>query len=170
MAGDKFIFNNNGVLTEKALNQSSAGVADAGKGVALDSTGKIDTSMMPVGVGAENDLIPCTENLAAGDIVNIYASSGAKCRKADATVSGKEANGFVLAAFTSGQTATVYRPSQSNTQRTGLTPGAKQYLSTTAGGLTETPPSTSGNVIQEVGVAISATVLDFNPKLPIVLA
>jgi hypothetical protein len=167
---DKYLYNNGGVLTEKAANVSSAGAGDAGKIPALDTTGKLDPSFMPVGVTPEADSIATTEDLAAGNFVNIYPSSGLKCRKADATTAGKEANGFVLAASTSGQNATVYRISQSNTQLTGMTPGAKQYLAATAGTRTETVPSSSGNVIQLLGIAKSATELIFAPNDPIVLA
>ena len=173
MAGDKFLYQNSGVITEKAANQSSAGAGDAGKVVALDSTGRIDSTMMPVGLGAEYDTIIASENLTAGNLVNIWNNSGvANVRKADATTVGKEANGFVLSAVTANgsNTAAVYRISQSNTQVSGLTPGASYYLDTTAGGITATPPSTSGNVIQYVGKAISATVLAFDPKNTIVLA
>jgi hypothetical protein len=127
--------------------------------------------MMPVGVAPEVDVIPASENLAAGDIVNIWTNSGvANARKADATTTGKEAIGFVLAAVTAPANATVYRTSQSNTQLSGLTPGAKYFLSTTAGGITTTAPSGSGNVVQGVGTAINETTLSFNPGNVLVLA
>jgi hypothetical protein len=170
MAGNKYLSNNAGVLTEVIANQSSAGAGDAGKIPALDVTGKLDSTFMPVGIVSEADSIVTSENLAAGDFVNIWNSSGAKARKADATVAGKEAHGFVLAAITSPAAATVYRISQNNTQKTGMTPGAKQYLSTTAGGTTETAPSASGNAVQFLGVAKSATEMIFLPYPPIVLA
>jgi hypothetical protein len=138
---------------------SSAGAGDAGRIVALDAAGRIDNSMMPVGIGADTQVVEASENLAAGDLVNIHNSTGAKARKADATTAGKEAHGFVLAAVTSGQPATVYFEG-SNTQVTGLTPGP-QYLSTTPGLSTHTPPSGSGNILQKVGVATDAAVLNF---------
>lgn len=47
----------------------------------------------------------------------------------------------------------------------GLTPGAAQFLSdATAGALTETPPSDSGDVVVQVGEALSATEIEFNPQ------
>ena len=47
----------------------------------------------------------------------------------------------------------------------GLTPGADQFLSVaTAGLITETAPSTSGQIIRKVGEAISATEIEFNPE------
>src|SRR5512139_3232941 len=98
MAGDKYLYNNSGVLTEKTAIQSSAGAGDAGKIPALDAGGKLHSSMMPTGTATETDDITASEALSAGDFVNIYDSAGAKCRKADATTAGKEAHGFVLAA------------------------------------------------------------------------
>ena len=166
---DKYLYNNGGTLTEKSAVATSSGAGDAGKIPALDSSGKFDSSMMPVGVGSETDVITASEALAAGDFVNIYSSSGIKCRKADATAAGKEACGFVLAAVSNGAQATVYRISQSNTQLTSLTPGAKYYLAATAGIITLTPPSAAGNIVQVVGYAVSATSLVFMPSDPIVL-
>jgi hypothetical protein len=168
---DKFLYSNAGILTEKEALTSSAGAGDAGKIPGLDATGRFDPSMMPVGLGAESQTIQASEALAAGDYVNIWTDTGAaRVRKADATSAGKEANGFVLAAVSSGASATVYAPSQTNTQLSGLTPGAQYYLSTTAGGVTTTPPSGSGNVIQKLGRAGSATTIVFAPSDPIVLA
>ena len=109
-----------------------------------------------------------SEALAAGDLVNIWNSGGAKARKADATTAGKEAHGFVLAAFGSGVPAAVYFEG-TNTAVTGLTPGP-QFLNTTAGAASSTAPSGSGNVVQRVGVAVSATAFNFQLNSPIVLA
>ena len=171
MAAKKYISINAGVLTEVQATDSSAGAGDAGEIVALDAAGRLSTTMMPVGVGVENDLIISSENLAAGDLVNIWTNTGvANVRKADATTAGKEANGFVLASVTSPAAATVYRNSQSNTQKSGLTPGAIYYLDTTAGGITTTVPSASGNIVQHVGKAFDATTLIFEAQLPITLA
>lgn len=196
MAAHKFVKNNAGTLTEEsavassagagdegklpALNASgildativnskttSAGAGDAGKLPALDGTGKLDTSFMPVGIGADTASITTSENLAAGDLVNIYDSTGAKCRKADASTAGKEAHGFVLSAYTSPAPATVYFEG-TNTQVTGLTPG-NQFLSTTPGLCSATAPSGSGNVVQRVGFASAATAMNFQSQPPIVL-
>ena len=159
-----------GVLTEQAATVTSAGAGNAGEIPALDSTGKLDTSVMPVGFAAETDQFTASENLSAGDFVNLFASSGAKCRKADASSAGKPADGFVLAAVTSGAVATVYRISQLNSQRSGMTPGAAQFLSaSTPGGVTETAPSAAGQVVQFLGTARSATELVFARTMPITL-
>ncbi len=159
MAGDKFLYNNAGQVTEKASIQSSAGAGDAGKIPALDSNGRLDTSMMPAGFGAETQTIPSFENLAAGDFVNIFSDSGTtKVRKADASGgNAKKADGFVLASVTAPANATVYYGNINN-QLSGMTKGEIQYLSgSTPGARTETAPSTAAYIVQRLGKAISAT-------------
>jgi hypothetical protein len=198
MAANKYITNNAGVLVElvapttagtagdsgkiPALNAdgyldativnsvvTSAGNGSAAKVVALDSTGRIDNSMMPTGIGADTQAILTSEILVAGNLVNVYNNAGvANVRKADATVAGKEAHGFVMAGFASGVSATVHFEGNI-TGLTGLTAG-KNFLSTTAGGSTATAPTVAGNVVQIVGFATSATTLNFQSTPPITLA
>ena len=169
MAGDKYLFNNAGTVTEKAAIQASAGAGDAGKIPAVDSTGRLDNSFMPTGIGADTAAITASEALAAGDLVNVWNSTGAKVRKADASVAGKEAHGFVLAAVSSGASATVFFEG-TNAQVTGLTPGAQFLSAATPGLATATAPTGAGNVVQRVGFATAATALNFQSQPPIVLA
>jgi len=168
MAGKKFLRLVNNLVTEVLGIQTSAGAANAGDIVALDDSGRIDNSMMPVGIGADTAVIAASEALAAGDWVNVWNSTGAKVRKADATTSGKEAHGFVLAAVTSGANATVHFEG-TNTQVTAQTPGPV-FLQTTAGTGGATAPSASGNVVQRLGVAVSTTAVNFEGGVPVVLA
>lgn len=169
MAAKKFLRLVAGVLTEVFGVQTSAGAGNAGDLVSLDDTGRIDGTMMPVGIGAETKLVLASENLAAGDWVNVYNNAGtANVRKADATTAGKAANGFVLGAVTSGQNATVYTDGI-NTQVTGQTPGTV-FLQTTAGAGGATAPSAAGNVVQRVGLAVSATEVVFERGEPVTLA
>jgi len=168
MAAKKFLRLIGGVLTEVFGVQTSAGAGSAGDIVALDDTGRIDSSMMPVGIGADIKTIAASEALAAGDWVNVWNSTGAKVRKADATTAGKEAHGFVLAAVSSGANALVYFEG-TNTQVSGQTPGPV-FLQTTAGTGGATIPSASGNVVQNLGVALSATEVNFERGTPVVLA
>lgn len=163
--------NASGVLDATIVNSktTSEGAGDSGKLPALDAAGRLDTSFMPTGIGADTSSIVSSENLAAGDLVNIWNNTGtANVRKADATVAGKEAHGFVLSAVTSPAAATVYFEG-SNTGVTGLTPGP-QFLATTAGLCTVTAPAASGNVVQRVGFATSATNVNFQSQTPVVLA
>ncbi len=169
MAGDKFLYNNGGRITEKASIQSSAGASDAGKIPALDSAGKLDITMMPTGMGQDIISAEASEALSAGDFINLYNSSGLKMRKADATTAGKEANGFVLTSVENGATGTAYRQGINN-QLSGMTVGARQYLATTPGARTETAPSETGNVVQFLGIALSSTEVFFEERDSFVLA
>ncbi|MEW6505528.1 MAG: hypothetical protein AB1457_16340 [Chloroflexota bacterium] len=169
-AGKIPALNEQGVLDTSILNgvAQSSGSGDAGKTVLLGAQGRIDETMMPAGIGADVQLIAASEDLAAGDLVNIYNLGGvAKARKADATTSGKEACGYVKEVVTTGNQATVYFEG-TNDQVTGMTPGAV-FLSTTPGKATSTAPSGSGNVVQRVGIATSATAINFQMGVPIIL-
>ena len=166
---DKYLKLNAGVPTETEATISSAGAGDAGKIPALDGAGKLDSTMMPTGIGADTSSVVSSENLAAGDFVNIYDDAGTpKVRKADATTAGKEAHGFVLAGVTAPAAATVYFEG-SNDQVAGATAG-KVFLATTAGGFVGTAPSASGNVVQQIGVATSATSINVEVGQHYVLA
>lgn len=165
MPGNTYLDVVNAVSTQFRANQTSAGAADAGKLVALDAAGRLDQSMMPSGVGADTAVITASEALAAGDLVSTWNSGGAwRVRKADASSGGKFAEGFVIAAVANGASATVYFDGP-NTAVAGLSPG-RQYLSTTPGGITATPPTGTGNVQQPVGVSTSAGVLNFQAGEP----
>lgn len=161
--------NASGVLDASIVNSTitSAGAGDSGKLPALDGAGKLDITTMPAGIGAPTAAITTSEALAAGDFVNIWTSTGTKARKADATTSGKRAHGFVLASVLSGGSATVYFAG-ANTAVTGQTVG-DVFLTTTAG-LAGAAPSGSGNLVQNLGVAISATNIEFSNNSPFVLA
>jgi hypothetical protein len=166
---DKYLYLNSGIPTEKAAVASSAGAGDAGKIPALDAAGRLDNSMMPSGIGADTASIASSENLAAGDFVNVWNSTGAKVRKADASTAGKEAHGFVLAAVTAPAAATVYFEGP-NTQVTGATPGPIYLSASTPGGFSSTAPSGTGQVVQKVGVATSAANINFESGQSYVLA
>lgn len=170
MAARKFLTIISGIVTLMSSKDSSAGAGDAGAIVALDAAGKIDSSMMPSGVGADSCVCDASENLAAGDLVNLWDDSGTiKARKADATAVGKEADGFVSGAVTSGASATVILDG-TIAGLSGLTIGAFYYLATTGGAITAAAPSATGNVYQPVGKAKSATELVFERGLPITIA
>ena len=115
----------------------------------------------------DTQTVLASEALSAGDLVNIWNNTGtANVRKADASASGKQAHGFVLAAVSSGANAAVHFEG-AVTGLSGMTPGATQFLSATAGGRTETAPTTTDYYLQVVGVARTATIMDFEPDSPI---
>lgn len=156
-----------GVQSEYAGLNASAGAGSAGDFLIADSTGKLDPSFLPNGIGADAITATAGEALAAGDMV--YISATGTILKADATAPAKAARGYVLASVLNAGTATVYFD-ESNSGVTGLTPGSTYYLSATAGAVTLTPPTTAGNIVQEVGFAVSATNLHVNIQEPITRA
>lgn len=148
----------------------SAGAADSGKLPQLDATGRVDSSVLPVGIGADTAAIVASEILAAGDLINVWNNVGvANVRKADGSTSGKEAHGFVLAGFAAAASAIVYFEG-TNTQCTGLTPGVQYISGVTPGKSLATAATGTGKIVQIVGFAISATAMNFQAESPIVLA
>lgn len=108
------------------------------------------------------------EDLAAGDFV--YIKSDGLVWKASADLSGNAATGFVLASVPSGANALVYRDGL-NTGLVSLTVGARYYLSdATPGGVTDTPVTGAGRLHQFLGIATSATTIDFALSEPLILA
>lgn len=152
------------------LVAASSGAPDANKIPKLDGTGRLDGSVLPVGIGADTAQIVASEALSAGDLINVWNDAGTpKMRKADAASAGKPAMGFVLAGVANGATGTAYFEG-SVTGLSGLT-GGQRYLSTsTPGGTQASAPTAAGQVVQKVGFATSATVMNFNVGEPITLA
>lgn len=166
----KFIVQQNGQLKEKAGVVTSAGAGNAGDIPALDATGKLDTTVLPSGIGAATKVILASEALVAGAFVNIYDNAGtANVRNASATDTTKPAHGFVKSAVTSGANATVYLDGENNSL-TGLTAGSRYYLDTTGGQATATAPSATGNNLQFLGYATSTTTIQFVQDAGIELA
>ena len=171
MAADKFLqVNTAGNVVEGRGVSVASGAGDEGKYPALDAAGKLVSGHMPDGVGSDTLVAPASEDLVAGDLVCQFNDSGTlKIRKADSTVAGKEAKGFVKVGVSTSASATMYL-SGSNAYRTGMTLGAEQFLHTVAGGVTETAPVASGNVVQILGIANSTTSFTFAPEIRCVRA
>ena len=151
--------NSNGTKQEYAGKAVSTGAGDSGEFVIASTDGKIDISYMPNGVAADTISLVAGEALAAGDFV--YITGTGTVMKADATTLAKQARGYVLVSVLNAAQATIYFD-ESNSSLSGLTPGATYYLSTTPGTATTTPPTGSGNIVQQLGFASSATNLHVN--------
>jgi hypothetical protein len=72
-----------------------------------------------------------------------------------------EAHGFVLDNVANGAFARVYHTGY-NPYVSNLSPGL-QFLSTSPGKVTKSPPNVVGALVQRIGYAPEATVLDFQP-------
>ena len=147
---------------------NSAGTDDANKMVATGSDGKLNISLFPAGIDIQAENAIASEALAAGNWINIFEDAGVrKIRKADAA-SNRPAHGFILEGIASGDPGVFYA-SGVNSQLSGLTPGATYFISAdTPGTVTATmPPTTTGNLIQFLGYASSATSLRFEYDEPI---
>lgn len=140
---------------------TSAGAGDADKPIVTNAAGVVDITLLPGGL-ANTIIAQCSEDLAAGNAVNLWNDAGTtKLRKADADGGvSKKCDGFVISAYASGDSATAYKDG-SITGLSGLTLGADYFLSTTAGGITADPSgyASSAQTIQHVGKAQSASVL-----------
>lgn len=111
--------------------------------------------------------VPCTalEALVAGDLVHISNENGSfQARKASASES-VEAHGFVLENAALGAIAYVYSHGY-NPFLVDLEPGT-QFLSTTPGAVSATPPQEVGTMVQRVGSAVGDSVLNFVQGDPI---
>ncbi|ANJ20772.1 hypothetical protein HYO99_gp38 [Roseobacter phage RD-1410W1-01] len=151
----------------EATNTGGAGKANLIP--ALDLSGRLDSTMMPTGIGAETAVLEAFGALAAGDFVNVFNDNGvAKVRKADASDTVAPANGFVLAAFAAGESATVYFGGL-NSAVSGVTAGPA-FLSTTPGLSNHVAPGAAGNVVQRIGFAVNASTINVQFQDPIELA
>lgn len=151
---------------------TTGGAPDANKIPQLDANGKFTAAMMPSGIGADSQVFQASENLSAGDLVNIWSSTGAfRVRRADASGgTAKKAMGYVLAAVTSGQNATVFFEGTNDQIATVLTPGDCYLSAAQPGQVTQTAPTTATHIVQRVGFASTSTALNFEASDPITLA
>lgn len=157
---DKYISLQNGIETEVAGTVSGGTAAQDGKIVALDSSGRLDQSLMPVGIAPDVHVGNAFETLNAASPF-VYIKADGTVANASAAAGGNPTIGFVLAAVTAGQPATVYFEGRV-TGLSGLAPGQRYYLSdTTPGGLTNTPVNGAGKLHQFLGRAVSETTLSF---------
>jgi len=170
MTKEKFLTKGTGVFQEAQAIDTSAGVSSAGKIACLGEDGRFNENMMPAGVAAETVVCKAgVGGLAANDVVYIHlVTTTLTADKADATDATKRAQGYVKEVAEAGANVTVYLDGE--LPGTGLTPGAKYYLTTTPGTVSATAPTGSGNMVQCVGEAVGESEIKFDPdKIPIVL-
>jgi len=169
MAGNKYVERNSttGLFTEVASTQTSAGVGDAAKIPALDATGRLAASMMPVGIAAERVTVTAASALSQWDLVNIYDDTGTlKARKADAGTNKYAVHGFCPDAIPSGTGEVQF---EGVITTTGLTPGGRIFASETPGGWTQTAVTGAGKMHQDIGFAVSTTAFFLQATPPVTL-
>lgn len=155
-----------GFPEEATFTDASSGAGDAGKGIALNSQGKLDSTLFPAGLGADSKALTAGEALSAGNLVYIDSATG-KVFKADGTNIAKAAVGFVLSAAALNAPVTIYFEG-TITGLAGLTVGSMYFLNpAAAGGVTTTVTTTAGQIVQRIGYAISATEINFEAGEPI---
>jgi hypothetical protein len=146
----------------------SQGAANAGDIPALNASGVLDSTFMPPGLASDSLSVTFPAAASANTLVAIYNNSGTQAGKLADASTPVAAIGFINAAVAAGGAVTIYFSGIMG-GLTGLTPGAVYYLST-AGGVTLTSPNTPGQIAQPIGVAISATQIQFNAGTPVTLA
>lgn len=108
------------------------------------------------------------EALAAYDLCYLKAD-GKYWKAASGSVATMPGLVLASAAFTANQSGSFIRRGQvTNSKWAFATVGGFVYAGSTAGSLTQTIPSASGEQLQIVGIAKSATQIDFEPNLLLV--
>jgi hypothetical protein len=113
----------------------------------------------PAATGAATDRDTITGVTGPGLAVNdvVYVSASNTVAKADATAASTgPAIGVVVSAAAGIVSVRLFG---AVTTFVGLTPGDEYFVSTTAGGITTTPPSLTGEYVQSLGIALTATTL-----------
>ena len=156
-----------GLLRERTPISVSAGAADAGKLFALDPNGKIDPSLE---YGTSVKSYPVSEAVALGAAINVWNDGGvSKVRNAIASATPIKCTGIALTAqAVVGQQVKIVLDDEVLAGYAGLTPDAEYFLSDTVpGGITATPPTGAGTILQRIGRADQATNLLIDISDPI---
>lgn len=117
--------------------------------------------------GANRLYLATTQDLAAGSMVSIINSGGTykAALAGGAAWGGGDCRGYSTGVYLTGNMAEIILFGLC-TVVAGLTPGATYWVSNaTAGAFTGGKPANTGDRIQPIGYAISATTLFFNPSV-----
>lgn len=135
-----------------------------------DPSSRVDLSLTVGGLTVINKRgasgIPAATAIAKGSLV--YITPLGFLGLASAAAEGKEAIGFAAGAFAQGDPTTFYGAGDVITGLSGLTVGTPYFLSPTPGAIGAAPGS-PGQVVQNIGTAISATEILFTLALPITI-
>lgn len=164
----KFLSWVTGRVTEVQPVASSAGAGDAGKMIQLDSNGLLDSSLMPSGIGADQKSGTSNGTITIRDLC--YVETAGTIARASAAAAGNQCIGWATSSVATANPVIIQLEGKIS-GLSGLTPGARYFLSdVTPGGLLIAPgPTGAGKLAQYVGTAVSATELDFEPDDAILL-
>jgi len=178
---------NTGLIITLAGNLTTSGANN----ITLTSTGATNVTLPTSGTlatlaGAEtfsNKIVTVSAALASDDTYSgmaitgltagatiaqweaVYVGGSSTYLLADANGSGTfPAIGLAVAAYSSTNAAIVVTSGTVRNDAWSWTPGGIIYLSTTAGGLTQTAPSTTGDKVQVIGRALTADIMHVNPS------
>lgn len=153
------------ILSGDTFTGQATGTLDTDGSTALAVNGASFSGALGTDDTYNGDLIiglNAGETVAQWELVRMN-SVDSEFHLADADAAGEfPARGLAVAASTDGNSITVLVQGTVRNDAWNWTVGGQIYLSTTAGGLTQTAPSTSGNVVQVVGWAVSADIAYFN--------
>lgn len=153
---DKYLALINGTPQGVEATVVSAGSADAGKIMALDSNGRMDISATPAALTAQVCSAQAAVALSAGDWVTVYDSAGiTMVDKASATVANRRCLGYVNQSYLAGAAVSVIIGGTNlNDLYFAGDVGKIAYLSTTAGKSQLARPTAAGQRYQELGAVI----------------
>lgn len=163
-----------GAASDTTLSRSAAGVL-AVEGVVIPSISSTSTltgkqSLASGALGTDdtwegNGITGLTAGATIAQWEVVYVGGSSTYLLADANGSGTfPAIGLAVAAYSSTNAAVVVTSGTVRNDAWAWTPGGIIYLSTTAGGLTQTAPSTTGDKVQVIGRALTADIMHVNPS------
>lgn len=160
-SGQGLRFGNSGNLVDSILDEDDMASDDVN---ALATQQSIKAYVDSFGQPNYLSLLELTADatgVAARDVIAIDSSGNATKADADA-IATCNVVGFALNTASSGNSVLIAQVGILG-GFSGLSAGSKYYASTTAGGVTTTPPSGAGDVVFQVGFAASATQLVIQP-------
>jgi len=182
--------NSSGVLSEVALATTQILIGDGtgftpaalsgdatmtNAGVVTVASAAGNFTMGDTGQIIFSDLAPSSDHTASGIVITsnagssvgifdaVYIHSDGELHSADAdAVTSMPAIGISLEAKGDGEAMKVLTQGVLRDDTYNFTPGADIFVSTTAGDITATAPSGSGDTVQKIGVALTADSVYFN--------
>jgi hypothetical protein len=157
LTGDITVSGNNVTVTKIQGNPVATGTPTNGQVLTWISTANSFQYVTPSSSGsaAVDGYFNCASSIAVGDVVNIASTDTVVL--ASATSASLYASGIVSQKITS--TFCLVQFEGELSAFSGLTPGFLYYLSLSAGNITDTSPTASGQISQKIGTAKDASTL-----------